>query len=76
MSRRAEDLAREVRALPRREQLRLIERVVRDLADENEEHQAASSLIGCFADQADLMDQIAADAMATRERDPLRRVGA
>jgi hypothetical protein len=57
MSRRADELAREVRALPRREQLRLIERVVHDLADQSEEHQTPSALIGCFADQADLMDQ-------------------
>jgi hypothetical protein len=76
MSRRADDLAEEVRTLPRREQLRLVERVVHDLADQNEEQQAPSSLIGCFADQADLMDEIAAGSMAARERDPLRRLGA
>jgi hypothetical protein len=76
MSRRADELARKVRELPRQEQLRLIERVVHELADQNEEHQTPSSLIGCFADQADLMDQIAEGAMETRERDPLRRAGA
>jgi len=76
MSRRADDLTQQVRALPRHEQLRLVERVVHDLADQNEEPQAPSSLIGSFADQVDLMDEIAAGSMEARERDPLRRLGA
>jgi hypothetical protein len=75
MSRRADELTQEVRALPRREQLRLVERVVRDLADQNDDQQVPS-LIGCFADQAELMDEIATGSMEARERDPLRRLGA
>ncbi len=74
MSRRADELAQEARALPRREQLRLVELVVHDLADQNEEQPAPASLIGCFADQAELMDEIAAGSMEARERDPLRRL--
>ena len=76
MSRRADELARQVRALPRREQLRLIEQVAHDLADQNEQSEAPFALIGCFADQAELMDQIVAASMEARERDPLRRFGA
>jgi hypothetical protein len=74
--RRVDDLAREVRALPRREQLRLIELVAHELADNNEEQaSSAPSIIGGFAHEADLMDQIADDAMVSRERDPLRQSG-
>ncbi|HEU4536822.1 MAG TPA: hypothetical protein VFS00_22020 [Polyangiaceae bacterium] len=31
------------------------------------------SVVGMFADEADLVDQVADDAMRARERDPLRR---
>ena len=66
MSRRADELAKEACALPRGEQLRLVELVVQDLADRTEERLPPWSLIGCFADQAELMDEIAAGAMEIR----------
>jgi hypothetical protein len=81
MSNRAEDLVDAVRALPRQEQLRLVERIVRDFAEGgggnalgNPAH--ATSLIGLFSGDTDVIDQIAEQAMAAREMDPLRRPGA
>lgn len=70
----AQQLLNAIRKLPRGERLRLVERVVHELA---EEHGASSpdALIGLFADQPDLIEAVSEGAMQARERDPLRLAG-
>ena len=63
----AHQLLAAIRQLPRGERLRLVEQVVHDLAEE----QAPSppdSIIGLFADQPDLIEEVAQEAMQARER--------
>jgi len=60
-----------IRVLPIRDRLKLVERVLHDI---NESHRAGEprrdprAVIGSFADIADVMEQIAASALADRER--------
>jgi hypothetical protein len=74
MNARAEQLLQEIRYLPRSERLRLVERVVHELADEDAPAQGRS-IIGLFADEPELIDEVCEGAMAARERDPLRLAG-
>jgi hypothetical protein len=67
---RAEHILNAIRGLPRGERLRLVERVVHELAEV--EPCAASTPIGLFADEPELLERVAEDAMASRERDALR----
>ena len=67
----AQQLLDTIRRLPRGERLRLVERVVHELADE---HGAGppDAIVGLFADQPDLIEAVAEEAMQARETDPLR----
>ena len=50
-----------------------VEVVLRPVA---EEHKDRASIVGLFADEPEVMDEISDSAMAARERDPLRTRGA
>lgn len=67
----AHQLLNAIRRLPRGERLRLVERVVHELA---EEHEASppGAIIDLFADQPELVEAVLEDALHARERDPLR----
>jgi hypothetical protein len=70
----ADDLFGAIRNLPVPDRLRLVERVVHDIAESEkvEPKEDAMSVIGSFSDVADLVEQICEAAMVSRERDPLR----
>jgi hypothetical protein len=70
----ADDLFGAIRNLPVPEQLRLVERVVHDIAESEKvgPSEDAMSLIGSFSDVSDLVEQVCEAAMVSRERDPLR----
>ena len=76
MSSSAERLLDEIRALPHPEQLRLLELIahelVQGLAEEGGGGAPATSVIGLFADEPELIDRVEQDAMQARERDPFR----
>ncbi len=59
-----------IRALPRPDRLRLLEQLVHEIAEDTVVDGRA--VIGLFADEADLVEQVCRAAMAARERDPLR----
>ena len=67
-----------IQTLPVRERLRLVERVVHTLADSSETEPApspraeASALLGLFADEPDLVDDVCQMALSARKRDALR----
>jgi hypothetical protein len=67
----AQQLLHAIRQLPRGDRLRLVERVVHELA---EEHGSMSpdAIVGLFADQPDLIEAISEEAMRARAADPLR----
>ena len=65
--------------MPLGERLRLVQRIVQDVAQDAERtgsSGAQPSVIGLFADEPELVDEICEAAMAARERDPLRLPGA
>ncbi|MSP63347.1 MAG: hypothetical protein EXR72_23990 [Myxococcales bacterium] len=69
-----------IKALPAPERLRLVERVIHDLADaarmEGEPaHAAATSLIGLWADEPDVVDEMVKGILHGREQRPLRMNG-
>jgi hypothetical protein len=71
----ADEIYAAIRGLPVADRLRLVERVVHDIA----EGQAArvpkrepKAIIGSLAHMADVLEEITEAAMAARERDPLR----
>lgn len=68
------DLLASIRSLPRKEQLRLVEQVVHDLANDDAppESPAPESIVGLFADEPALVEAVTEAAMTARERDPLR----
>jgi hypothetical protein len=73
--RQADQLFTEIKTLPPRERLRLVERVIHDLADGGEVEAVAGdpgAIIGLFVDEPELMDEVSEAAMVARERDPLR----
>ena len=71
---RAQQLLDAIRELPRGERLRIVERVVHELAEEDR-GQAPDTIVGLFADQPDLMEEVCEGAMQARETDPLRLAG-
>jgi hypothetical protein len=73
-TKQAQQLLNEIRQLPRAEQLRLVERVVHELAEDHEPS-SPNAIIGLFADQPDLIEAVSEDAMQARERDSLRLAG-
>lgn len=71
----ADQLFTEIKTLAPRERLRLVERVIHDLTDGGEVEAALSepgAILGLFADEPELMDEVTEAAMVARERDPLR----
>jgi hypothetical protein len=78
MTSRAEELIREVLALPTLEKVRVVEAVVHDLAGvpgiEPPSAEPAPSLIGLFADEPDAVDEMLATVMDMRRRSRLKTV--
>jgi hypothetical protein len=70
----AERLLEAIRSLPRGERLRLIERIVHELADEDVQA-PVHSIVGLFADEPELIEAVCKAAMQARERDPLTQAG-
>ena len=70
----AQQLLDAIGELPRGERLRLVERVVHELAEEDR-GRAPATIVGLFADQPDLIEEVCEAAMQARERDPLRLAG-
>lgn len=71
----AEEVFQAIQKLPVRERLRVVERVVHELADASTSEAAprpARSLLGLFADEPELVDEVSAMAFAARKRDKLR----
>lgn len=74
-----EQIFQAIHGLPVRERLRLVERVVRDLADaplgdDPEPPEAADSLIGLFADDPGGVDEMMGTVTEMRRRSRLRPV--
>jgi hypothetical protein len=69
-----EQLLAAIRELPRGERLRIVERVVHDLAEEDR-GQAPDAFVGLFADLFDQVGLVREAAMQARESDPLRLIG-
>jgi hypothetical protein len=69
-----DEIFQAIQGLPVRERLRLVERVVHELADTSTapSASAAPALLGLFADEPDLVDEVCRMAMEARRRDPLR----
>ena len=73
----AEQIFQAIQSLPVQERLRLVERVVHDLADAStaptpSPAAQAPSLVGLFADEPELVDEVCRMAVEARRRDPLR----
>lgn len=66
-----ESVFQAIQALPIKERLRLLERVLHQIAEQPP--QPAPNVIGLLQAQDDVLDQVVEDAMLARERDPLRR---
>lgn len=73
-SERAQQLIDAIRELPRADRLRIVERVVHELT-EDDRPAAPGTIIGLFADEPELIEVVCEDAMRARERDPLRLGG-
>ena len=68
-----EDLLIAIRPLPVPDRLRLIEHVAHDIAsDDTSNARDPKSIIGSYADVADVVENITEAAMEAREREPLR----
>jgi hypothetical protein len=61
-----------IRGLPVGEQLRLVERVVHEVAFRHGAADRPEELLGLFADDADLITRVGADAIAERQSRPWR----
>ena len=68
----ADQIFQAIRDLPVRERLRLVERVVHDLADTSEPMQQLPSPLGLFADDPDGVDEMMKVVMENRRRWKLR----
>jgi hypothetical protein len=74
----ANDIYRELLALPEQERLQLVERVIHDLVDAARHRTAtpvmptAHSVIGLWADEPEIADQIIEGALRGRETQRLR----
>lgn len=68
-----EQIYEAIRALPVDERLQLVERVVHDVrADAVEGEDGGPDLLGMFADDPDLIDQVCSEALAERTERPWR----
>ncbi len=77
MARRLDEILEMIRALSQEERVRLVSEVRQELDEEATRAEAAAnpeSIIGLFADDPDLIDEVCESAMQSRERDPLRLV--
>jgi hypothetical protein len=76
-----DQIFRVIQGLPVRDQLRLLERIAHALANtsapqpEPRSAEPAPSLLGLFADEPDLIDEVSSMAMEARKRDKLRASG-
>ena len=63
-----------LRALPERERLRVIERVIRDLANKHSgaDQSPGRSFIGLWGDEPEAVDEMVEGLMRARARRPLR----
>jgi hypothetical protein len=73
-----EQIFQAIQLLPVQERRQLVDRIVHELADtppmrsEPRPPEEAPSLLGLFADEPDLVDEVCSMAMESRKRDPLR----
>lgn len=75
MARRIDDILEAIRSLTREERNRLAEQLRRELDEEAPSKAGAidpGAIIGLFADEPELIDEVCESAMQSRERDPLR----
>lgn len=75
MARRIEDILDAIRSLSRDERNQLAKYLRRELGEEAPPAVGAidaGSIVGLFADDSDLIDEVCESAMLSRERDPLR----
>jgi hypothetical protein len=73
MSSQSDAIFEAIRTLPPTERLRLVERVVHDLAEAGVAATGSASVLGLFSAEPELLDEVVDAAMAARARDPLRR---
>lgn len=68
----SDDLLTAIRSLPLPDRSRLVERVVHEAAEQSEgaNRSQHSPILGLFADEPGLMDEVCESAMESRERDP------
>jgi hypothetical protein len=67
-----EELYEAIRHLTPSERLRLVERVVHDVAESDGVHAEPRSIIGMMADEPDVMDEACKLAMAARAKSRMR----
>jgi hypothetical protein len=75
MARRLDDILEAIRSLTREERNRLAEQLRRELNEEAPSKAGAidpGAIIGLFADEPELIDEVCESAMQSRDRDPLR----
>ncbi len=64
-----------IRALPRAERLRLVEKVIHELAEDGAEPAGdPRAIIGMMADEPEVMDQVCEAAMQARGKSHMRTV--
>lgn len=70
------DILEAIRALPKEQRNQLVEQLRRELEPTASQGGAADpgAIIGLFADEPELIDEVCERAMHDRERDPLRVV--
>ncbi len=61
-----------IRALPREDRVRLVEQAMHELADGAVPAGDPKAIIGLFADEPELIEEVCRAAMEARERDRLR----
>jgi dihydroneopterin aldolase len=69
----ADQLYEAIRHLPPAERLRLVERVVHDVAEGAVARVGAASLVGMMADEPDVMDEVCDVAMKARAKARMRQ---
>ena len=75
MARRIDDILEAIRSLSKEDRNRLADRLRRELGEESDSPAGLidpAAIVGLFADDPDLIDEVCESAMQSRERDPLR----
>lgn len=75
MARRIDDILEDLRSLSREERSQLSQQLRRELDEESPSRANAfdpRDVLGLFANEADLIDEVCESAMQSREQDPLR----